>query len=234
MAEPFTALIMAAGHGTRMRSAAAQGAASRVRQADGRVGHRRRPRGGRGRGRLRHAAGRGRGRGPARRRDRRRADRGRGHRRRGPGRARGGARRPAAGRALRRPPAGGRGGDRGPGRTPTREADAAVTVLTTESLDPAGYGRVDASRRTGPSTASSRPSTPRACPRRCWPPARSTSAPTSSSPKRCSARSSEVERAGRRALPHRRDHRLRRRASGWPPAAPPTPTSRRASTTART
>ena len=44
MADRLTVLIMAAGKGTRMRSVAAQGAASGVRQADGGVGDRRRPR----------------------------------------------------------------------------------------------------------------------------------------------------------------------------------------------
>ena len=79
---------------------------------------------------------------------------------------------------------------------------------------PGGLRARDARRGRATSTASSRPSAPRACPRRCWPTARSTSAPTSSSPRTLFAALERGRGAGRRALPHRRHHRLRRRAAG--------------------
>ena len=148
MTEPFTVLIMAAGQGTRMRSERPQGSPPDLRQADGRVGHRCRARGGR-------AAAWSASCGPATGWPR--ACR-RGSRSPSSTRARAPAPRCSPRATLVEPgPFVVLSGDH-PLVTPEqiatccshhREAGAAATLLTTELQDPAGYGRIvrDGERR---------------------------------------------------------------------------------------
>ena len=142
MADPFTVLIMAAGRGTRMRSATpkvlhpvcgkpmVEWVIDAAREAGaGRVVCVTRPGDGVAEGLpdgRRGAPSRTRARAPARPCSPRASAVHDGH----------------GGGPLRRPPARDRRADRGPASTSTGERRAGATILTTDQLDPAGYGRI--------------------------------------------------------------------------------------------
>ena len=166
--------------------APAQGAASRLRQADGRVGRRRRARsGGRARA-LRRTSGRARGRHASRRDRAGRAARGRGHRPRPCSRARDDRERAPRGLSGDQPLV---TAEQIAGLRAAQHAEgAAATLLTTDQLDPAATAASSATP-TARSRRSSRPSERRASPRPSWLSARSTWAPTPSMRRHSSRRS---------------------------------------------